>query len=162
MDSGTIKDFINHSMIKRLGIGMRKLNIPRRIFNIDEMENIAERLTHCCTLRIHKGDQNHLQTFYITALSTDRMILKYPWLRPFNLQIDWEGGRILGPKIQVETCGLGKQRAAILNRMLKAAKTSSAWEEGDEIIIMAASAHILQQWVIEVNKCKPQIITLLA
>jgi hypothetical protein len=78
---------------------MRKLAILRRIFNVDGTENIARRLTKCCTLRVHKGDQNHLQTFYITALSSDCTILKYPWLRTFNPWVNWKKGQILGPKI---------------------------------------------------------------
>ena len=108
IDSGATENFMDHSMIQRLGIGMRKLPILRRIFNVDGTENIAGRLTEFCTLRVRKGDQSHLQTFYITSLSTDRAILGYPWLKTFNPRINWEEGRILGPEIRIETCGLGK------------------------------------------------------
>ena len=66
---------------------------------MDETENIAERLTKSCTLRVCKGDQNHLQTFYVTSLDADCAILGYPWLRMFNPQVDWEKGKILGPNI---------------------------------------------------------------
>jgi predicted aspartyl protease len=41
VDSGATKNFMDHSMIKRLGIGTRKLPVPRRIFNVDGTENIA-------------------------------------------------------------------------------------------------------------------------
>ena len=41
IDSGTTKNFMDHSMIQRLGIGTRKLPVPRRIFNVDGTENIA-------------------------------------------------------------------------------------------------------------------------
>ena len=63
----------------------------------------------------------------------------------FNPQIDWDRGKILGPDIRIETCSLGKHRAAVLGRVLKAAREDPAWEEGNEVIIMAASAHMLQQ-----------------
>ena len=66
---------------------------------MDETENIVGRLTEFCTLRVCKGDQNHLQTFYITALGVDHVILGYPWLRTFNPQVNWEEGRILGLEI---------------------------------------------------------------
>ena len=56
LDSGMTENFMDQSMVKHLGIGMRKLAIPRRIFNVDGMENIARRLTECCTLRVRKGD----------------------------------------------------------------------------------------------------------
>ena len=41
VDSGATKNFMDHSMVRRLGIGMRKLPVPRRIFNVDGTENIA-------------------------------------------------------------------------------------------------------------------------
>ena len=90
----------------------------------------------------------------------DRAILGYPWLKTFNPWINWGEGRILGPEIRIETCSLGKQRGAVLGRVLKVARENPAWEEGDEVIIMATSAHTLQQWAIEPNKCKQTIPTL--
>ena len=160
LDSSATENFMDHSMIQCLGIGTRKLLVPRRIFNMDGMENIAGRLTKFCTLRVRKGDQNHLQTFYVTALGVDCMILGYPWLRTFNPRVNWEEGRILGPEIQIETCGLGRQRGAVLGRVLKVARKDPVWEEGDEVIIMAMSAHTSQQWAIEANKCKQTVPTL--
>ena len=50
LDSGTTKNFMDHSMVRHLGIGTRKLPIPRRIFNVDGTENITGRLTESCTL----------------------------------------------------------------------------------------------------------------
>jgi hypothetical protein len=44
--------------------------------------------------------------------------------------------------------------------VLKVAREDRAWEEGDEIIIMATSAHTSQQWAIEANKCKQNAPTL--
>ena len=99
VDSGVTENFMDHSMVRRLGIGTRKLPVPRRIFNVDGTENIAGRLTEFCTLRVCKGHENCLQTFYITALGADRAILGYPWLRTFNPRINWEEGKILGPEI---------------------------------------------------------------
>ena len=124
---------------------------------MDGTENIAGRLTKFSTLRVHKGDESHLQTFYITALGMDWAILGYPWLRTFNPRINWEEGKILGPEIQIETCGLGKQRREVLGRVLEAARGDPAWEDGDEVIIMAASAHTSQQWAIEANRHKQTV-----
>ena len=119
---------------------------------MDGTENIAGRLTEFCTLRVRKGLENRLQTFYIMALGTDRAILGYPWLRTFNPHINWEEGKILGPEIRIETCGLGKQRREVLGRVLEAARKDPAWENGDEVIIMATSTHTSQRWAIEANK----------
>ena len=161
INSGTIKNFLNHKMVKQLGIGTRKLMAPRRIFNVDGTENIMGQLTRCCTLCIHKGDQNLLQTFYITALGADCVILGFPWLKEFNPRLDWKEGKVLCPEIQIETCGLRKHRVAVLKRILNVARTDPAWENDDEVIIMAALAHMSQQWAIEANRCKQTITTLL-
>ena len=160
VDSGATENFMDHSMVRRLGIGTRKLPVPRRIFNVDGTENIAGRLTEYCTLRVRKGLENRIQTFYITALGTDRAILRYPWLRTFNPQINWEEGKILGPEIRIETCSLGKQRKEVLGRVLTAARRDPAWENGNEVIVVAASAHMSQQWAIDANKRKQTIPTL--
>ena len=161
VDSGATENFMDHSMVRRLGIGTRKLPVPRRIFNVDGTENIAGQLTEFCTLRVRKGDKNRLQTFYITALGADRAILGYLWLRTFNPRINWEEGKILGPEIRIETCGLGKQRREVLGRVLEAARRDPVWEEGDEVIITATSVHTSQQWAIEANRRKQTVPTLL-
>ena len=44
--------------------------------------------------------------------------------------------------------------------MLEVARRDPAWENGDEVIIMATSAHTSQQWAIEANKCKQTVPTL--
>ena len=46
------------------------------------------------------------------------------------------------PEIQIETCGLRKHRVAVLKRILNVARTDPAWENDDEVIIMAALAHM--------------------
>ena len=50
---------------------------------------------------------------------------------------------------------------AVLKRILNVARTDPAWENDDEVIIMAALVHISQQWAIEANRCKQTITTLL-
>ena len=63
----------------------------------------------------------------------------------------------MGPEIRIKTCGLGKQRKGVLGRVLAAARRDPAWENSDEVIIMATSAHTLQQWAIDANKCKQTV-----
>ena len=41
IDSSATENFMDHSMVRCLGVGMRKLPVPRRIFNVDGTENIA-------------------------------------------------------------------------------------------------------------------------
>ena len=44
--------------------------------------------------------------------------------------------------------------------MVEAARADQVWEEGNEIIIMAVSAHTFQQWAIKANRCKQDVPTL--
>ena len=45
--------------------------------------------------------------------------------------------------------------------MLAAARRDPAWENSDEVIIMATSTHMSQQWAIDANKRKQTVPTLL-
>ena len=44
---------------------------------------------------------DQLQTFYVTNLGTDRIILGYPWLEAFNPQLDWKNGTIASPTFPI-------------------------------------------------------------
>jgi hypothetical protein len=39
----------------------------------------------------------------VTNLGSDRIILGYPWLHAFNLEIDWPNCKLVGPKVRMET-----------------------------------------------------------
>ena len=61
---------------------------PRPIVNVDGTENKTRAITKACILEIeHQGVQK-LQQFYITDLGFDQVLLGYPWLSTFNLQIN--------------------------------------------------------------------------
>jgi hypothetical protein len=57
VDSGATENFLDRRMVEHLGIGLRKLPSPRRVFNVDGTENKEGSLTDYCILRIKKGDQ---------------------------------------------------------------------------------------------------------
>jgi hypothetical protein len=134
VDSGTTENFMDRRMVQWLGIGLRKLPEPRRVFNVDGTENQAGALTEYCVLRVKKGEQEALQRFYITGLGSDHAILGYPWLREFNPSIDWTRGAIRGAPVHIETALFKWARKRTLARIIEAARREEAWEEGDEII----------------------------
>jgi hypothetical protein len=72
-----------------------------RVFNVDGTENQLGQVTKYCTLRITCGDMDQLQTFYVTNLGKDRVILGYPWLEAFNPQLDWKNGTIASPNFSI-------------------------------------------------------------
>ena len=156
VDSGATENFMDERMVECLGIGCRAMDQPRRVFNVDGSENKNRTLTHYCLLRVHRGEKEHLQKFYIAGLGGDRAIFGYPWLRDFNPTIDWDQGKILGPPIEVETALLKWARKRNAEQIIAAAMAHEVWEPGDEIIanITKIPSHAAQQWAIEANKNK--------
>ena len=120
------------------------------------MENLQGKLQHYCLLRVKRGDQESLQKFFITSLGGDRTILGYPWLRTFTPSIDWKSGRVLGPKIVIETALYKWVKEKEICCIVAAARANVAWEEGDEIICQLAPlpTHAAQEWAIAANKEK--------
>jgi hypothetical protein len=53
-----------------------------------------------------QGQKEGCLKFYVTNLGRDQIILGYPWLAAFNLEISWAEGRIRGPKVQIKTTAL--------------------------------------------------------
>ena len=46
LDSGATENFMDQRMVKRLGIGLRPMKEPQRVFNINGTENKHGTLTH--------------------------------------------------------------------------------------------------------------------
>ena len=130
--------------------------MPHRVFNVDGTENLQGKLQHFCILRVKRGDQESLQKFFITSLGGDHAILGYPWLRTFTPLIDWKSGRILGPKIIIETALYKWAKEKEIHCIVAAAWANNMWEEGDKIICHLAPlpTHAAQEWAIAANKEK--------
>ncbi len=48
-------------------------------------------------MTIQSGHQRHTTHFYETSLGEDQIIFRYPWLRTFNPQVNWEKGEVIMP-----------------------------------------------------------------
>ena len=77
LDSGATENFMDQRMVERLGISLRLMKEPRRVFNVDGTENKHGTLTHCTLLRVKKGDKDLLQWFYVTSLGADRVMISH-------------------------------------------------------------------------------------
>ena len=84
------------------------------------------------------------------------MILGYPWLRTFTLSINWKDGRVLGPKIVIETALYKWAKEKEIHCIVAAVRADNMWEEGDKIICHLAPlpTHVAQKWAIAANKAK--------
>ena len=85
VNSGAMENFINYETVKHLQLGIKKLDKPILICNIDGTNNLAGHIMHYLELLIIWGNKKIPFHFYITNLGSDWLILGYPWLRDFNL-----------------------------------------------------------------------------
>ena len=61
LDSGATENFIDHATVVRLRLGMKKLEKPRQVFNVDGTYNRHGTITHTCDLLVNKGGKKERQ-----------------------------------------------------------------------------------------------------
>jgi len=94
VDSGATDCFISETFIKKMKLGKRPLQRPRKIWNIDNMANQAGHITHYIDLDIQtKGIRKTIQ-FLITNIGHEEIVLGYPWMAAFEPQFVWGCGVI--------------------------------------------------------------------
>jgi Reverse transcriptase (RNA-dependent DNA polymerase) len=97
VDSGATENFINWWLAKTLKVQTTLLPWPQKVYNVDGMENKAGVIEKHVKLCVQQGNQDQVQTFFITNLGDLCIIFGYPWLYHFQPQIDWRKGTIEGP-----------------------------------------------------------------
>jgi hypothetical protein len=89
VDSGATNNFMHPAFAKQMGLGLRELPTPKKIFNIDNTSNKSGMITHyldldVCTNGIHKEMQ-----FLVTDIGHEEILLGYPWLATFEPRFKW-------------------------------------------------------------------------
>ncbi len=116
IDSGAAGDFLDRSLVRRLGIPSQLLPRPQTVTALDgrplEPGCITE-ITY--PLRLTVLQHQHMEEFYLIDSPEFPVILGYPWLHKHNPCIDWLAGTILswGTACQV-TCPLSSPLAPSL------------------------------------------------
>ena len=90
VDSGATDNFIHPKMVKRLGLGVQRLEKPRKIWNIDGTNNKGGELTNFIDLEVRTGNREEKMRFLVTDLGDEDLILGYPWLSTFEPQFNWK------------------------------------------------------------------------
>jgi hypothetical protein len=148
LDSGATENFVDYKTMARLWLGTKKLERSRPVINIDGTTNAAGAITHYCDLMVTKGDKKGREGFYVTNLGKDRFIFGYPWLRTFNLEINWTTGIVQGPQVRIET--LLKGNLTRNEQRQEATKIAIAQlEEGDELYM---AIQFIKTDPVEINK----------
>jgi hypothetical protein len=94
VDSGATDNFMHPVFAKRMGLGLQKLQTPKKIFNIDNTTNKSGMITHyldldICTNKIHKQ-----MRFLVTDIGNEDVLLGYPWLATFEPRFNWRSAVI--------------------------------------------------------------------
>jgi hypothetical protein len=89
VNSGATDNFMHPVFARRMGLGLRELPNPKKIFNIDNTTNKSGMITHyldldVCTNGIHKE-----MRFLVTNIGHEEILLGYPWLATFEPRFNW-------------------------------------------------------------------------
>ncbi|SRR6266702_2885175 len=94
VDSGATDCFMSENFVRRMKLGKRPLQRPRKIWNIDNTANLAGKITHYVILEIQtKGIRRNMQ-FLVTNIGNEDIIFGYPWMAAFEPQFMWKNGVI--------------------------------------------------------------------
>src|SRR6201996_6875418 len=94
VDSGATDNFISPQTVRRLRLGIAKLDQPKRLFNVDDTQNKAGKVTHYVDLDVTTHQQTQKMRFLISDIGKESIILGYPWLAAFEPQFNWKEGTL--------------------------------------------------------------------
>jgi len=94
LDSGATENFINYQYAQQLCLPVKRLAIPRKVFNVDGTTNQKGDITFYSDLEVQTGEKRTNMCFFLTKLGSQRMILGYPWFAAMQPKIDWAKGWI--------------------------------------------------------------------
>jgi hypothetical protein len=89
VDSGATDNFMHPGFATKMGLGMKELPTPRKIFNIDNTTNKSGKITHYLDLDIYTKGIHKEMRFLITDIGNEDILLGYPWLASFEPRFSW-------------------------------------------------------------------------
>uniref|UniRef100_A0A0W0FAK4 Reverse transcriptase domain-containing protein n=1 Tax=Moniliophthora roreri TaxID=221103 RepID=A0A0W0FAK4_MONRR len=80
-------------------LGLERTKLPHRIkvFNVDGMANKTAWIMQLVMATHNIGTKQMTDTFFISGLGREEVILGLPWLRKYNPEVDWITGRTTFP-----------------------------------------------------------------
>ncbi len=89
VDSGATDCFMSPTFIRRMGLGTRPLQKPKKIWNIDNTANKDGLITHYIDLKVQTKGVHRTIRFLVTNIGNEDLVLGYPWLTTFEPQFNW-------------------------------------------------------------------------
>jgi hypothetical protein len=94
VDSGATDNFMHPAFAKRMGLRLRKLPNPKKIYNIDNTSNKSGMITHYLDLNVRTRGIHKEMRFLITDIGHEEILLGYPWLATFEPKFNWQSAVI--------------------------------------------------------------------
>ena len=89
VDSRATDNFIHPCFIQRMGLGMMKLEKPKKLQNVDNTTNKSGKITHCIHLDVQTNHKHKEMKFLIAGIRQEDVILWYPWLMEYKPKFSW-------------------------------------------------------------------------
>jgi hypothetical protein len=152
LDSGATENFIDEEVWKKLKIGCFRLNKPLTVHNIDGTENKQGKIEYYCWFKVRHRNKMLQMCFFLTGLGHDRLILGYPFLNAFNLDMDWRAAQLKGGDVFLETMGFEKAQRHVKDCQAAIKKCFGVLHKDEEVWIRKLM--MAQQWAHEVRGCQ--------
>ena len=94
IDSGAEGLFINKVFACYMGIELKTLMKPIKVFNVDGTWNKTGYITEYCDVDLKIHCRTRSQRLLATGLGQQKVIVGLPWLRDENPDIDWRKGTL--------------------------------------------------------------------
>ena len=127
LDSGATENFMSLEYARWLKLPIKRLEQPRKLFNVDGTENQAGKLQFYTDLETRTGGKNIRLRFFLSNLGGHKVILGYPWFAAFQPKIDWKQGWIDHSQLPVVIKSPNAAKARFVSR--KTNKPRPIWED---------------------------------
>ena len=104
LDLEATENFMNLSYAKWLKLPIKELAQPRKLFNIDNIENVSGELKHYTDLQVQTENKTTKLCFFLTHIGEQKAILGYPWFTANQPKIDWRQGWIDHTQLPIIFC----------------------------------------------------------
>jgi hypothetical protein len=94
IDSGATENFMSLNYARWLSLLIKRLEKPRRLFNVDGTENKAGSLQFYANVSLQTGTQHTNHCLFLLDLGEHKVILGYPWFATTQPKINWAWGWI--------------------------------------------------------------------
>jgi hypothetical protein len=92
IDSEATENFMNLGYAKWLGLLIKKLDHPCKVYNVDSMLNQGGSLEFYMDLQVQTGQNCTKMRFFLMNLGDHKLILGYPWFAAVQPKINWLRG----------------------------------------------------------------------